>query len=149
ARPRARRWERPSRTRPPPPRRSQERYSRRADRRRVRCALACAHNPVGADRAVRIGIAVDLALEVLEDEIVALRSHDVIGKQRDLSAAARSIDHVGRHGVAGRMAAQSLHDLKAFVDARAEMRGARYWIALIEVVRPDTALPRTVEEGLQ
>ena len=67
-----------------------------------------ARRPIRADRPVGIGVAVGLALEILEDQVVALAAHDIVGEQRDLAAAAGRVDHIGRHGVAGRMAAQAL-----------------------------------------
>ena len=45
----------------------------------------------------------------------------VIGHDRDFAASSGRVDHVGRHGIAGRVAAQPLHDLEAFADRSPEM----------------------------
>ena len=71
---------------------------------------------------------------------------DVIGLDGDFAAAARRIDDVGRHGVAGRMAAQPFDDFNTFRNGRAQMAGAFHEIALIEIVRAHANLDEIVDE---
>src|SRR5579871_2826472 len=68
-----------------------------------------------------VGIPVDAALEIPEEEIVAVAACDRVGRELDFAAAARRIDHEHRRGVAGRVPAQRRDDLQPLVDAGAEM----------------------------
>ena len=107
-----------------------------------------AHGPVRAERAVRIGIAVDAALEVAQQQIVAVAADDRIGHQRDLAAAARRVDRQSRHRIARGVAAQRRDDLEPLLDRRAEMRRAGDRVALIEVVGLHPAHQQPVHQPL-
>ena len=58
------------------------------------------------ERPSRIRIAIDLAFEIPQQQIIAVAAHHRIGRQLDLSAAARRIDAEDRRGIAGGVAAQ-------------------------------------------
>ena len=95
-----------------------------------------------------IRVAASLALEVAEHQVVAVAAEHRIGQQRDLAAAARRVDDVVRHRVAGGMAAQLRDDLEALLDRRAEVRRAADRVALVEVVRPDADHQQLVHQLL-
>src|SRR3546814_2752415 len=70
---------------------------------------------VGTDLAAGIGIAIDTAFEVAQQQVVAVAPDDVVGQQGDLAAALGRVDHVLRHGIAGGVAAQALDDIDALL----------------------------------
>ena len=72
--------------------------------------------------------------------------HDVLWIDRDFSAAARGIDDELRDGVAGGVAAETLDDVDAFLDAGAEVAGALDEVALVEVIRAHAAHDELVDE---
>src|SRR6185437_4182789 len=82
----------------------------------------------------RIGITIGAALEIGEQQIVAIAADDVIGQQRNLAAAAGRIDDKLRHGVAGGVAAQPPNDFEALLDRGAEVLRTGNRVALIEVI---------------
>ena len=62
-------------------------------------------------------------------------AQDVFGIDRHFAAAAGRVNDVLRHGVAGRVPAQLLHDLDALAHARAQVRRAGNQIALVKIIR--------------
>ena len=56
------------------------------------------------------------------------------------------VDDVGRDRVAGRVAAQPLHDLEALADRRPEVPGSLDQVALVQVVGPDPVRDELVDE---
>jgi len=80
----------------------------------------------------------NITFEVSQDDLVIGHAQQVIGHDRDLSTAARRVDDILGHSVARGVPAQPFHDLDALADGRAEMTGAVYQVALVEVVRADT-----------
>ena len=62
----------------------------------------------------------------------------VIGHDRDFAAAAGGIHDELRHGISGGMSAQAFHDLDPLRHRCAEMTGAVYQVALVEVIRAYT-----------
>ena len=62
---------------------------------------------------------------------------DGVGLERNLPAAARGVDHVGRHRIAGGVAAEALDDLQALGNRRAKMRRAGNRVALIKIIGAD------------
>ena len=76
--------------------------------------------PARSRRAVpgfRLGIMERLVLVVAQDGSVFIHVHHVIsGKQRNLAAAARRIDHEMRHGHPARVALQRLNDIQSRLD---------------------------------
>src|SRR5215469_38534 len=92
------------------------------------------------ERTLWIGVSVDLALEVAQQQIVAIAARDRIGRQLDLAAAARRIDHEQRRGITCGVAAQRPDDLKPLVHPGAEMRRAPDGIALIKIIGLDAVL---------
>src|SRR5579885_3832471 len=89
--------------------------------------------PVRAQHAARIGVAVNLALEIAQQQVVAVAADDGIRRQKNFSAAARRIHREQRRCISGRMAAQALDDFKALFDSGAEIVRTADGIALIEV----------------
>jgi hypothetical protein len=89
----------------------------------------------------------DVALEVAQDDLVVRVADQVVGHDRDLAAAAGGVHDVLRHGIAGGVAAQALHDLDALADRRAEVAGAFDQVALVDVVRPDPDATRSMDQG--
>ena len=75
-------------------------------------------------------------LVVAQDRRTVGHAHEVVGHERNLAAAVRAIDDVGRDGDAGHVPAQALHDLHALPDARAEVARAGHRVAVEQVVRP-------------
>ncbi len=49
----------------------------------------------------------DIALEIAQDDLVVRHADQVVGHDGDLAAPAGSVDHVGGHGKAGGVAAQT------------------------------------------
>jgi hypothetical protein len=92
---------------------------------------------------------VDLALEVAEQEVVAVAAEEVVGRERHLAAAAGQVDDEVRHGVAGRVAAQAADDLQAALDRRAEVGRAGDRVALEQVVGLHAAGEQAVEQLLE
>src|ERR1700722_15378388 len=98
--------------------------------------------------SARIGIAINLALEIAQQEIIAIAADDRIRRDQDLSAAAGRVDAEARRRIAGGMSAQCADDLDSRLDAGAKMAGAADRITLIEVVRLHPAGEQSVHEGL-
>ena len=94
----------------------------------------------------RLLVGRDVALVVAQHDLVIRVADQVVGHDRDLAAAAGRVDHVGRDGVAARVAAQALHDLEALADRRAEVPAALDQVALVQVVRPDAHLDELVDQ---
>ncbi len=89
---------------------------------------------VGAGVVGGFGVRGDVALEVAQDELLgAVRQH-VVGRDRDLAAAAGGVHDVGGHAVAAGVAAQALHDLQALANGGAQVAGAVHEVALVDVV---------------
>ena len=65
------------------------------------------------------------AAEIPEQQIVAVAADHGIGQHRDLAAAARRVDDVVRHCIAGRVAAQLRDQLETLVDRRPEVSPSR------------------------
>src|SRR5262245_3113680 len=99
-------------------------------------------------RAVRVRITIYLALEIAEQEIVAVAANDGIGRQLDLATPARSVDDEHRRRVACGMAAQRADDLEAGIDRGAEVARAFDRIALVQIVRLHPAHQKAVHQGL-
>src|SRR5690606_36363667 len=99
-----------------------------------------------AELAVRIRIAARVALEVAQQQIVAVAADDRVRKQRDLAAARRRVDDEARHRIAGREAPQPLDQLDAAIDGRPKMARPPNRIALIQVVGPHADLQEALEE---
>src|ERR1700761_50853 len=89
---------------------------------------------VRSQRAARIGVTVDATLEVLEQEVVAIAADHEVRCDLDLATAAGRIDREDRRRITGRVAAQTLDDLKTLLDRGAEMGRAADRVALIEIV---------------
>ena len=62
-------------------------------------------------------------------------AQDVFRTHRHFAAAAGRINHIGRHGVTSRVAAQLFHDRQPGAHACAQVRGASNQIALVNVIR--------------
>src|SRR5262249_24474358 len=73
-------------------------------------------------KLLRIRIAEFLSLEVPQEEVVAVASHHIVRQQRNLSAAAGSIDHVRWHRIARGVAAEPFNDLQSLRHRRAKVR---------------------------
>ena len=100
--------------------------------------------PVSTGGAARIGITIDATLEVADQDIVTVAANQIFRQQRDLAATTRCIDDVLRDGITGRVTAQPLNNLDTLRDRCAEMRRTGDRIALIQIIRPDTAHQQTV-----
>ena len=68
-----------------------------------------------------VRIAVNTTLIVAQDQVALVPPEGVFGKQRYFSAAARSINHKGRNGVARGVATQILDDFDSFRNRSAEV----------------------------
>src|SRR4051812_11088666 len=68
--------------------------------------------PITPERAFRIGIAVDLALEIADEEVVAFTPDNEVRRHQYLAAAAGRIDDEHRRRIPGRVAAQGFDDSK-------------------------------------
>ena len=73
----------------------------------------------------------DVALVIAQDDLVVAVADQVVGHDRNLAAAAGSIDDVRRDGVAAGVAAEALHDLEALAYRGPEMAGALDQVALV------------------
>ena len=62
------------------------------------------------------------ALEILQEQIIAVATDDGFRGQHDLSAAARGIDDIRGCGVTGCMSAEPLNDFESLRDGSAEVR---------------------------
>src|SRR5579859_6903158 len=88
-----------------------------------------------SERSARIGIAIDAALEIAKQKIVAVPADNGIGCELYFSAAAGGINHEDRRRVTGRVSAQGLQYLEPRLDVGPEVGGSANRVALIEVVR--------------
>src|SRR5437763_1271706 len=82
------------------------------------------HRSITTEHAVRVGIAIDLALEIAQQQVVPVPAYDRIGSHQDLASAAGRVDHEHRRGVTGGVAAQRIDDFQSRLDRGAEMTGA-------------------------
>ena len=92
------------------------------------------------------------ALVVAQDDGVVRGRHEIVRHERNLAAAVRAVDHVGRNAQAGHVAAQPFHDLQPLPDRGAEMAGPDDRIAVEEVIGPDLDAqqgPHQFAHGLQ
>src|SRR3569832_2086218 len=103
---------------------------------------------VRAELSARIGIAVHAAFEVPQKQVVAVAADDEVRRKLNLAAAARGVDRKDRRRVAGGEPAQPLNDLKPLLHIGAEVGGTADRVALVEVVRTDSALQQSLHQGL-
>src|SRR5207249_12261577 len=87
-------------------------------------------------RVFRLLVPENLPRVVAQHDFLVGQLHDVLGQQRDLAAAARSVDDEVRHREPAGPAAQALDDLQALFDRRAEVLGAGHLVAHVDVVGP-------------
>src|SRR5262249_25013221 len=85
-----------------------------------------------SERAPRVRIAVNLAFEVLDEEVVLVAADHIVGPHEDLAPAARRIDDEHRRRVAGGVSAQGVDDRQPGIDAGAEMTRAFDRVALVK-----------------
>lgn len=86
----------------------------------------------------RLGIGRDDAFEVTENNSVGRLTYDVIGHNRNLSAAAGSVYDKGRNAESAGMSAESFHYLYSLRNGRSEMLESFAEIALINVIRTNS-----------
>src|SRR3569833_1128922 len=103
---------------------------------------------VRAELSARIGIAVYAAFEVPQKQVVAVAADDEVRRKLNLAAAARGVDRKDRRRVAGGEPAQPLNDLTPLLHIGAEVGGTADRVALVEVVRTDSALQQSLHQGL-
>ena len=87
---------------------------------------------------VGLPVAEDLALVIAQHDFLVVGFDDVLGQERDFSAASRRIDDEMRHRQSGGPAAQGFDDLQAFLEPRAKVLRAENHIGLVDVIRTYT-----------
>ena len=75
-------------------------------------------------------------------------AQDILRVYGNFAAAIGSVNYVLGYGIAGRVAAEILHDFEAFANAGAQVSGARNEVALVEVIRFDAAHQQLLNLGL-
>ena len=70
---------------------------------------------------LRVEILELITSEVAQEPVIVVAGDDVVGRERDLSAAAGAVDDIRRNGITGRVPSQLLHDLDTSRDGRTEM----------------------------
>ena len=101
----------------------------------------CKRSAVGG-----LGVLEHFPLEIPDHHAVGIVAEDVIWVHGHLAAAAGGIDHILRHGVAGGVAAQLLHDLQPAPHAGAQMRTAVDEVALINIQWPHATHQQLLHE---
>src|SRR5690606_34717547 len=101
--------------------RERERRGRNTETRRHGASGNRLPSPSHRLTSLRIVISIELALEVAEQHIITIPPLVIVRHQRDLSPAARRIDHELRHRVPRGMPAQTLDDLQPRLDRRSEV----------------------------